>query len=323
MNASSSSGTAWCAAGAPEYPEQGGRAAWPFEPLRPLSYGAIIADPPWAYEMRSANGYAKSPEAHYATMTEAEIAALPVGHLAGRDCLLFLWSTWPHLPVAMRVMAAWGFTYRTGGSWTKLTRSGKRAFGTGYIFCSATEPFLIGTIGEPAYRSKSIRNLIESERREHSRKPPEARAMIEKLLPDVFACELFAREPWPGHHVWGNEACRFLTAEPGPAHRGLHRGAMGREIARKVRTRFGQEARALHDMGQDGGGEPRIGGRTLFDKPLDGAQVDHKSLACGSGGDGCPNAARLVTGKGRNGNEAQDKDGGQTAHEHKSSGPER
>lgn len=197
MNTSSSSGT-----------------AWPFEPLRPLSYGAIIADPPWAYEMRSANGYAKSPEAHYATMTEAKIAALPVGHLAGRDCLLFLWSTWPHLPVAMRIMAAWGFTYRTGGSWTKLTRSGKRAFGTGYIFRSATEPFLIGTIGEPAYRSKSIRNLIESERREHSRKPPEARAMIETLLPDVFACELFARETWPGHQVWGNEAGKFGLSAP-------------------------------------------------------------------------------------------------------------
>lgn len=186
--------------------------SWPFDPLRPLSYGAIIADPPWAYEMRAESGYAKSPEAHYETMSEAEIAALPVGHLAGRDCLLWLWSTWPHLPVALRVMSAWGFRYCTGGSWTKRGSKGGIAFGTGYIFRSATEPFLIGTIGEPAYASKSVRNHIDSARREHSRKPPEAREMVQQLLPKAFAVELFAREPWPGHTVWGRETGRFGSA---------------------------------------------------------------------------------------------------------------
>lgn len=183
--------------------------AWPFDPLRPLSFGAIIADPPWQYEMRSEEGYEKSPEAHYDTMPEEEIAALPVGELASGSCLLWLWSTWPHLPQALRVMAAWGFTYKTGGSWTKTTATGKRAFGTGYLLRSTTEPFLIGTIGTPKIRSKSVRNLIESERREHSRKPPEARAMVEKLLPEAFACELFAREPWPGNQVWGKEKAKF------------------------------------------------------------------------------------------------------------------
>jgi len=37
--------------------------------------------------------------------------------------------------------------------------------------------------------------------------------MIDELLPDVFACELFAREPWPGRDVWGLEADRFAEAE--------------------------------------------------------------------------------------------------------------
>ncbi|MHB2265830.1 MT-A70 family methyltransferase [Aliihoeflea sp. PC F10.4] len=185
---------------------------WPFDPLVPLKYGAILADPPWSYAMRSKKGYEKSPEAHYTTMSEAELCALPVGHLAHPDCFLFMWSTWPHLPQAMRVMSAWGFTYKTGGSWTKTTPSGKRAFGTGYVLRSSTEPFLIGTIGEPRTRSKSVRNLIESPRREHSRKPPEARAIIDQLFPDQFACELFAREPWPGRDVWGNELQKFGTA---------------------------------------------------------------------------------------------------------------
>jgi N6-adenosine-specific RNA methylase IME4 len=185
---------------------------WPFGAIRPFSAGAILADPPWAYAMRSDKGYEKSPEAHYATMGEAAIAALPVGQLAQRDCLLWLWSTWPHLEQALRVMRAWGFAYKTGGSWTKLTQGGQRAFGTGYILRSTTEPFLIGTIGEPKIGSRSVRNLIESVRREHSRKPPEARAMLEKLVPSAFAVDLFAREPWPGHTVWGLEAEKFEAA---------------------------------------------------------------------------------------------------------------
>ena len=57
-----------------------------------------------------------------------------------------MWSTWPHLPDALWVMQQWGFGYVTGGSWTKTTRTGKRAFGTGYILRSTTEPWLIGTI---------------------------------------------------------------------------------------------------------------------------------------------------------------------------------
>ncbi|MCR5855973.1 MT-A70 family methyltransferase [Mesorhizobium sp. J428] len=182
---------------------------WPFGSLMPFKYGAIIADPPWSYRMRSEKGYEKSPEKHYATMDEAEISALPVAHLAGGDCLLFLWSTWPHLPMAMRVMSAWGFSYKTGGAWVKRTPTGKPVFGTGYLLRSATEPFLVGTIGEPATRSKSVRNLIDALRREHSRKPPEIREMVTRLIPDRFACELFAREPWPGNDVWGQEASKF------------------------------------------------------------------------------------------------------------------
>lgn len=182
---------------------------WPFGDLMPGRYGAILCDPPWEHVMRSEAGHGKSPSAHYDTMTAEDLRALPVSQLAGPHCLLFMWTTWPHLTQATALMKTWGFTYKTGGSWTKTTASGKRAFGTGYVLRSTTEPFLLGTIGAPKYRSRSIRNLIESERREHSRKPPEARQMIDALLPDVWGCELFAREPWPGRDVWGNQTATF------------------------------------------------------------------------------------------------------------------
>ncbi|MDO5648732.1 MT-A70 family methyltransferase [Paracoccus sp. (in: a-proteobacteria)] len=193
---------------------------WPFAHLTPMKYGVILADPPWSYQMRSVNGHDKSPEAHYATMSHDDLCALPVGHLAGPDCMLFLWSTWPHLPQAMALMTAWGFTYVTGGSWTKRTKAWNVAMGTGYVLRSATEPFLLGKIGAPRARSRSVRglinapipDLIEGVRREHSRKPPEMRAMIDDLFPDVWGCELFAREPWPGRDVWGNQTDLFSEA---------------------------------------------------------------------------------------------------------------
>lgn len=191
---------------------------WPFEGLTPMKYGAILADPPWAYHMRSEAGYAKSPEAHYSTMSLPEIMALPVSQLAGPDCHLFLWSTWPHLPQALAVMQHWGFDYVTGGNWTKRTRTGRLGFGTGYVLRSASEPFLVGRIGRPSVGSRSERGVIIAEdvpdlidglRREHSRKPPEMRQMIERLAPSAWCCELFAREPWPGHDVWGNQSDHF------------------------------------------------------------------------------------------------------------------
>ncbi|ODN71196.1 hypothetical protein [Methylobrevis pamukkalensis] len=46
---------------------------WPFGALTPLKYGLILADPPWAYEMYSEEGFEKSPEAHYETMPIEEI----------------------------------------------------------------------------------------------------------------------------------------------------------------------------------------------------------------------------------------------------------
>lgn len=58
---------------------------WPFGSLTPLKYGAIIADPPWSIAMYGAGGYGKSPEAHYATMSDDDIAALPVDRLAARE----------------------------------------------------------------------------------------------------------------------------------------------------------------------------------------------------------------------------------------------
>src|SRR5204863_3383820 len=63
---------------------------WPFGTLRPLSYDVIMVDPPWSFDNWSIGGNAKNAKAKYACMPLAEIAALPVGHLARGDAWLWL-----------------------------------------------------------------------------------------------------------------------------------------------------------------------------------------------------------------------------------------
>jgi len=170
-----------------------------------------MADPPWAYEMRSEKGYSKSPQAHYACQSIHWIKHLPVAALAADDCVLWLWAVSPMLPEALEVVTAWGFTYKTSGHWVKRTKHGKLAFGTGYLLRGAGEPFLIATRGEPT-TSKRVRSVIEGPLREHSRKPDEAYAAAEALMPHARRVELFSRQPREGWAVWGDETAKFEGA---------------------------------------------------------------------------------------------------------------
>ena len=182
---------------------------WPFgEELKPFSYDLIMADPPWSFDNWSPAGELKNAKHHYRCMPIEDIRALPVGHLAAPDCCLFLWATWPLLLEATAVMQAWGFTYLTGGAWHKRTVNGKTAFGTGYRARCASEPFLLGFIGNPA-TSRAERNLIEGVVREHSRKPEEAFAWAERYMPHARRLELFSRQSRPGWDCWGNESGKF------------------------------------------------------------------------------------------------------------------
>lgn len=183
-----------------------------FNDLRPFGgFDLIMADPPWRYEMRSEKGEAKSPQAQYDCMSIDDICALPVSALAAPNCLLWLWSLNTMLPQALRVIEAWGFEYKTGGHWVKTTVHGKLNFGTGYILRGAGEPFLIGTRGAPK-TTKSVRSVIMGQIREHSRKPEEAFAATEKLMPEARRIEIFSRQKRAGWANWGHEAEKFEEA---------------------------------------------------------------------------------------------------------------
>jgi N6-adenosine-specific RNA methylase IME4 len=85
--------------------------------------------------------------------------------------------------------------------------------GTGYVLRSCSEIFLLGKHGSPRTFSRSIRNVIEAPRREHSRKPDEAYAMAEELFGPARRADLFSRQARPGWEPWGNQTDHF---PPGP-----------------------------------------------------------------------------------------------------------
>lgn len=171
-------------------------------------YGLIMADPPWTYENWSEKGEGKNAAQQYDLMSIDDIKAMPVGHLAAPDAVLWLWATNPLLDQAFDVIRAWGFQFKTGGHWSKRTARGKQAFGTGYILRCAGEPFLIATNGNP-WTAKNVRSVIEGPIREHSRKPDEAFAAAERLCGDVRRLEMFSRQERPGWDVFGNEVGKF------------------------------------------------------------------------------------------------------------------
>lgn len=184
---------------------------WPFEPLRPLSYDLIVADPPWTFDLYSEAGAEKSASAHYDCMETHEIAALPVGQLAGGNCLLLCWATAPRLPDALQAVRAWGFDYQSFIVWQKVFASGKVAMGPGYRVRTMAELIIVATVGKPTHAP--FPGLFRGIRREHSRKPDEFYRLVEMQAPTLFRrADLFSRQERHGWRVWGDETGKFAPA---------------------------------------------------------------------------------------------------------------
>lgn len=177
-----------------------------FSPFPARKYKIIYADPPWSYKDKASAG--KRGACHkYPVLSVDDICRLPVASIAEDDCLLAMWHVGPQPREALRVVEAWGFELKTfkGFSWHKLTKHGKSAFGMGNWTRANTEDCLFAVKGKPKRVSAGVRQFIEAPRREHSRKPDEARNRLVQLMGDVPRIELFARQACPGWDSWGNE----------------------------------------------------------------------------------------------------------------------
>jgi N6-adenosine-specific RNA methylase IME4 len=166
-------------------------------------FGVILADPEWRFEVYSReSGMDRAADNHYPTSETDVIASRPVADIAAEDCALFLWATVPMLPDALRVMEAWGFTYKSHFVWNK------DKIGTGYWNRNKHELLLVGTKGNvpaPAMGTQA-QSLIDAPVRLHSEKPQCFYALIEAYFPTLPKIELNARKAREGWERWGLEA---------------------------------------------------------------------------------------------------------------------
>jgi N6-adenosine-specific RNA methylase IME4 len=120
-------------------------------------------------------------------MTNAEIAALPVGGMADETACLFLWVTNPRLYgerdgtcSPYEIAEGWGFRYVTMLTWVKTG-----PMGLGFYFRGHTEHVLFCVRGDfkipPSLRES---NVITAPRRRHSEKPDAFYDKVERVCPE-------------------------------------------------------------------------------------------------------------------------------------------
>jgi N6-adenosine-specific RNA methylase IME4 len=196
-------------------------------------YSVVLTDPPWAYSAWSGKK-TRTADAHYDTMTEDEIAKLPVASILEDNAAVFMWSTPPMFDTQVQVLRAWGLRYVTiAFNWVKLSKKHmknadaikarsegetlifhkghwyRQHFGMGHYTRANSEFCLLALKGKMPVDSKSIRQLLFAPLREHSRKPDEQWTKIDKLYSTGNRLEMFARPSMqrPANwDVWGLEA---------------------------------------------------------------------------------------------------------------------
>ena len=179
-------------------------------------FSTVLADPPWRFTNRTGK---VAPEhgrlKRYETMSLDEIKGLPVSQLVAKNAHLYLWVPNALLKEGIDVLEAWGFRYVSNIIWAKRRKDGgPDGRGVGFYFRNVTEVLLFGVKGSlrTLAPARSQVNMLETRKREHSRKPDEQYDLIENCSPGPYV-ELFARHARENWTVWGNEASDEIEPE--------------------------------------------------------------------------------------------------------------
>lgn len=161
-------------------------------------YRAIVADPPWPYEIHKDDPSHRATHP-YPTMSIADICAeaTKVNEIAHADCILWLWTTNHHMRQAFGVLDAWGFEQKTILTWVK------DKMGYGDWLRGQTEHCLMAVRGKPVVHLTNQTTVLRGPVRANSQKPDEFFAFVESLCPAPRYAELFSRrassEKWDCH----------------------------------------------------------------------------------------------------------------------------
>lgn len=187
-------------------------------------YRCGMIDFPWWW-----SGGKKGRPQHYVRMRDREIMALgsaiaDLGHPEG--CWWGMWCTGAKAPAAFLVAKALRLRFSgRGWIWIKLKRSfdprqlrvvrdigADLATGMGFTTRKNAEDLWLFKTGKPKRISKAVHEVILAPVLEHSRKPDEAYARMERYCEGPRA-DLFARQVRDGWDGFGDELGKF---EPPP-----------------------------------------------------------------------------------------------------------
>lgn len=169
-------------------------------------YRVIVIDPPWQMEKIERDVAPNQVAFDYPTMDADQLRAFPAGEWADDDCHLFCWTTHKHLPLAIELVAAWGFRYVLAMVWHKP--GGFQPFGLPQYNC---EFVVYARRGSPQFvDTKAFNCCFEAPRREHSRKPDEFYDVVRRVTAGP-RIDVFSREERDGFDTWGNEAGKFAA----------------------------------------------------------------------------------------------------------------
>lgn len=171
------------------------------------AYDVIVIDPPWEMQKIERDVRPNQVAFDYPTMNEEELIAFDVPSIAADNCHLYCWTTHKHLPMALRLIDAWGFRYVMTHVWHKP--GGFQPIGLPQYNC---EFAIYARRGSPKFiDTKAFSACFEAPRKEHSRKPNEFYDLIKRVT-DGKRVEVFSRETREGFEQFGNETDKYLVA---------------------------------------------------------------------------------------------------------------
>lgn len=175
-------------------------------------YNIIYLDPPWRFrnwsltelEKRGERWARRNGRSPYNVCSKETMESWDIISLAEKDCLMFMWATYPKLEEAFELVASWNKNYRNSEqfkfktvafTWIKTNKKSPGFhFGLGYWTRQNPEICLLFGRGKIKRINNSVPNLVISPVANHSEKPDIIRDNIVSLVGDLPRIELFARK---------------------------------------------------------------------------------------------------------------------------------
>ena len=178
------------------------------KPIPEGRFQTVVIDPPWDWSDEGDVDPIGRAKPDYATMSLAEIEALPLGEKAADNAHLYLWIPNRQLLRARHIplLNAWGFRDVALITWVKPV------YGMGQYFRGATEHIVFAVRGSLPLLRHDVPTWFKASRSlRHSAKPDEFYALVESCSPGP-RLEFFSRQDRVGWAWWGQDGAKEASA---------------------------------------------------------------------------------------------------------------